>query len=170
MKLALSFLAVLLSGVLHLNAQDTGGALAALQALPPKYRDGVLKLSADNGTPNPPQWYVTALNSSQSDTIHSITITDGQITSEKLSLDLRSALQNSPLNLSIIRIGSTEAWNAAASYVQGKGKNLASVSYVLQQQGKDAAPIWSIWCYDKRGSYIGFLKILATTGTVISSE
>ncbi|MBN8709695.1 MAG: hypothetical protein BGO12_08165 [Verrucomicrobia bacterium 61-8] len=170
MKLALSFLAVLLCGVLPVVAQDSGGALAALQALPPKYRDGVLKLSADNGTPNPPQWYVTALNSGANDTIHSITITDGQITSEKLSLDLRSALQNSPLNLSAIRIGSTEAWNAAANYCTGKGKTLGSVSYVLQQQGKDAAPLWSIWCYDKGGSYIGFLKLLATTGTVISSE
>lgn len=170
MKLALSFLVVLISGVLNLSAQDSGGALAALNALPPKYRDGVLKLSADNGTPNPPQWYITALNSGASDTIHSITITDGQITSEKLSLDLRSALQNSPLNLSAIRIGSTEAWNAASSYCMGKGKKLGSVSYVLQQQGKDAAPLWSIWCYDKGDSYIGFLKLLATTGTVISSE
>jgi hypothetical protein len=170
MKSALPFLAVLISGVITLSAQDSGGALAALNALPQKYRDGVLKLSADNGTPNPPQWYITALNSDASNTIHSIIITDGQITSEKLSLDLRSAMQNSPLNLGAIRIGSTEAWNAAAGYCRGKGKTLSSVSYVLQQQGKDATPLWSIWCYDKGGSYIGFLKLLATTGTVISSD
>lgn len=170
MRYVLSFLTVLIVGTVIASAQDAGGALSALKALPPKYRDGVLKLSADNGTPNPPLWYVTALNSDAKDTIHSITITDGQITSEKLSLDLRSALQNSPINLASIRIGSTEAWNAAASYTQGKGKTLASVSYILQQQGKDAAPIWSVWCYDKRGSYIGFIKLLATTGTVISSE
>ena len=43
-----------------LQAGDHAGALASLNSLPAKYKDGVLKLSADNAAPNPETWYVVA--------------------------------------------------------------------------------------------------------------
>lgn len=154
-----------------LHATDPKGAIAALDALPLSYRDGVLKLSADNGNPNPLQWYILAKNSRRSDRIYSITIADGQIIAEKPSLDFREILNGSTaINLADISVDSTKAFDIAKQYTESAGKKLGSVSYVLEQKGQGAVPIWSIWCYDPSVRYIGYLEILATTGAVISTD
>ena len=56
------------------------------------------------------------------------------------------------------------------AYSAKKGKTLDSVSYALQQKGRDAAPVWAVWCYAADGGYIGYLELLATTGAIVSSE
>lgn len=157
------------ASVLPAQTADADGALSAISAVPERLRNGIVKLSADNGTPNPPAWYFVAKNDSGE--VFSITVTDGQVTSEKPFLDLR-ALFTAPaaINLSKLQIGSNGAWAAAQKYAAGRGKTLASVSYALEQKGRDAVPLWSVWCYAADGSYIGFLEILATTGAVVSSE
>lgn len=166
--LPLVFLA-LLTAPLTAQIPDSDGALTAIAAVPERLRNGIVKLSADNGTPNPPAWYFVAKNDAGE--VFSITVADGQVTSEKPFLDLR-ALFTAPaaINLAKLQIGSGGAWAAAQKYAAGKGKTLASVSYALEQKGRDAAPLWSIWCYTADGSYIGFLEILATTGAVVASE
>jgi len=148
---------------------DTGGAMAAIHALPARYRDNIVKLSADNGNPDPSDWYFLAKRDSGE--VYSITVSQGQVTSERISLNLGALLGNpSPINLSRLAVGSDGAWAAALKFCAKKGKPLGSVSYVLQQQGRDAAPVWSVWCYTPKGSYIGMLRVLGTTGAVISSE
>jgi len=164
-------LAVLLASAVSLFAQPAGtdGVKAAIAAVPAHLRDGIVKITADNGKPNPPTWYVLAKNAS--DEVFSVSIADGQVTEEKPSLNLRALFgQPSPINLGKLTIGSDGAWAAAQSYVAKKGKTLGSVSYALEQKGRNAAPLWSIWCYGPDGSYIGYLEILATTGAVVSSE
>lgn len=149
--------------------EDVGGAKAAIAAVPARLRDGIVKITADNGKPNPPAWYIVAKNDSGE--VYSVTVAQGQVTEEKPSLNLR-ALFTAPasINLSKIAVGSDGAWQAAQTYSAEKGKTLGSVSYALEQKGRDAAPVWSVWCYTKDGSYIGFLEVLATNGSVISSE
>ena len=145
------------------------GALAAIEAVPVYLRDGIVKITADNGTPNPPTWYITAKNGSGE--AYSVTVSQGQLVEEKPSLNLRALLTNpSTINRARLRVGSNGAWTAAEQYVLKKGKTLGSVSYVLEQKGRDAAPIWSIWCYGRDGSSIGYLQVLADTGTVINAE
>lgn len=145
------------------------GAKAALALVPATYGDGILKLSADNGTPNPPTWYILAKKTEGE--IYSITISQGQITEEKPSFNLRALLGNpTAIDLSKVTIGSNGAFEIAGGYCAKKGRKLASVSYALQQKGPDAAPVWAVWCYGGDGSYIGYLEILATTGDVVSSE
>lgn len=153
-----------------LSFAEPGGALEALEKLPPKYRDGILKISADNGTPIPPSWSIVARNAYEGGSIYNIEMSQGAIIRERVSLDLRTALSDSPMNLSKITVGSDGAWKAGEKYSASKGKTLGSVSYALQQKGRDAAPIWSVWCYDQGGSYIGLVTILATNGAVVSSE
>lgn len=161
---------LLIAGFATLHAADPGGGIAALEALPPQYRDGVLKLSADNGVPNPKTWYVVAKNSRQNGAMYQVAIAQGQIVSEKISLDLRAAIKDSSIDLSKVLVDSDGAWAAGARYCSSKGRTLGNASYALQQQGRDAAPVWSIWCYDANVKYIGLVKVLATTGAVISSE
>jgi len=161
---------ILLSSFGVAQAADPNSALTAIAALPPKYQNGILKVSADNGTPNPDTWYILAKNSSQEGAMYQVGVSQGEIVSEKISLDLRAAITDSPINMSKVRIDSDGAWAAGAKYSASKGKKLGNASYALQQQGRDAAPIWSIWCYDAKVRYIGLVKILATTGAVVSSE
>lgn len=147
----------------------TDGAKAALAVVPIKYSGGILKLSADNGTPNPPAWYILAKKGEGE--IFSLTIAQGQITQEKPSFNLRALVGNpSPIDLDKVLIGSDGAWKLAQDYSARKGRELGSVSYALQQKGPDAAPVWAVWCYGQGGGYIGYLEILATTGAVVSSE
>jgi hypothetical protein len=148
---------------------NPGGALAAMALVPPRYGDGILKVSADNGAPNPPAWYILAKKTDGE--VLSITVSQGQITEEKPSLNLRALLgKRSAINLSKVAIDSNGAWNVALGYCAKKGRNLGSVSYALQQKGPDAAPVWAVWCYGEDGGYIGYLELLATTGAIVSSE
>ncbi len=145
------------------------GVKTAIAAVPAYLRDGIVKISADNGTPNPPAWYIVAKTGNGE--VFSVTVAQGQLVEEKPSLNLR-ALFAAPaaINLARLTIGSDGAWAAAQNYSQSKGKTLGSVSYALEQKGQDAAPLWSIWAYTKDGSYIGYFQLLADTGTVINAE
>lgn len=148
---------------------DPDGVKAAIAAVPSYLRDGIVKISADNGTPNPPAWYVIAKTGNGE--VYSVTIAQGQVVEEKPSLNLR-ALFASPaaINLARLNVGSNGAWAAAEKYAQSKGKTLGNLSYVLEQKGQDAAPLWSIWCYTPDGYSIGYFQLLADTGTVINAE
>jgi hypothetical protein len=151
------------------QAGNPDGVKAAIDVVPAHLRDGIVKISADNGTPNPPAWYFIAKTGNGE--VFSVTVAQGQVVEEKPSLNLRALFaMPATINLARLTVGSNGAWAAAQNYAQSKGKTLGSVSYVLEQKGKDAAPLWSIWCYDKGGSSIGYFQLLADTGAVINAE
>lgn len=152
-----------------LPTSNEGGVKAAIDAVPMRLRNNIVKISADNGTPNPPAWYIVA--KTDNGEVYSVTVKAGQVIEEKPSLNLR-ALFTAPaaIDLTQLAVGSDGAWAAAQNYCQSKGRKLGSVSYALEQKGRNAAPLWSIWCYGGDGGYIGYLEILASNGTVISSE
>ncbi|GAB4174155.1 MAG: hypothetical protein Fur0032_13830 [Terrimicrobiaceae bacterium] len=146
-------------------------ALDAANVLPEKYRSKIIKISADNGTPNPAAWYFLCRTAHSRDGILSITVQDGSIVQQKPSLDLRAlAGEYSRINLSKVAVDSRGAFEIARRYCNSKGTPLVNASYALQQQGSDATPIWSVWCYDRDTRYIGLVRILASTGDVISAD
>jgi hypothetical protein len=150
---------------------DSNSALGALSILPPQYQGYVVKLSADNGDPDPPQWYALAYRGSPEDGLFSIAIAKGEIVQEKPSLNLGELFKSpSPIAAERITIDSPAAFDIAQQYAEANGRNLGTVSYVLQQTGADSAPVWQIWCYDRGGRYFGYLEIAATNGTVISTD
>jgi len=160
---------ILVSTSLH--AMDSKGALACLEALPEKYRNGVLKLSADNADPDPDTWYVSAQSGAADKGMRSIEIASGQIISDKPALGLREIFSSAkPLDLSKIHLDSREIFDIAQQYASANGKQIGTVSFVLNQQGSAAVPIWSVWCYGPNGTYFGELKLLATDGTLISND
>jgi hypothetical protein len=151
--------------------QDPNSALGALNTLPPQYQSYVVKLSADNGTPDPPQWYILAYRGSPEEGLFSITISNGQIVQEKPSFNVGELFKNpSPIAIERMTIDSPAAFGIAEQFAEANGRNLTSASYVLQQTGSDSAPVWKVWCYDRGGSYFGYLEIAATDGTVISTD
>lgn len=151
--------------------QDPNSALGALSVLPPRYQTYVVKLSADNGTPDPPQWYILAYRGSPDEGLFSITIANGEIVQEKPSFNVGELFKNpSPIAIERMAIDSPAAFEIAQQFAAANGKNLRSASYVLQQTGADSAPVWKVWCYDRGGSYFGYIEIAATNGTVISTD
>jgi len=149
----------------------SNSALGALSILPPQYQGYVVKLSADNGNPNPPQWYVLAYRGSPEAGLFSIAIADGEIVQEKPSLNLGELFKSpSPIAVERIAIDSPTAFEIAQELAAANGRDLDTVSYILQQTGPDSAPVWQIWCYDRGGRYFGYLEIVATSGAVISTD
>ena len=155
----------------QLAPPDSNSALMALGILPPQYQGNVVKLSADNGNPDPARWYVLAYRDIPEGGLFSITIANGEIVQEKPSLNLGELFKNpSPIAVGRMTIDSPAAFDIAQQFAEANGKNLATVSYVLQQSGADSAPVWQVWCYDRGGRYFGYLQIAATNGTVISTD
>ena len=154
-----------------LQAMDSKGGLACLEALPEKYRNGVLKLSADHATPDPDTWSVSAQAGPDDKGMRSIEVASGQIISDKPALGLREIFSSAkPLDLSKVQVDSREIFDIAQQYAGANGKQIGTVSFVLNQQGSSAVPIWSVWCYGPNGTYFGELQLLATDGTVISKD
>jgi hypothetical protein len=149
----------------------SNSALGALSVLPPEYQAYIVKLSADNGNPNPPEWYFLAYRGSPEEGLFSIAIANGEIVEEKPSFNLGELFRNpSSIAVEKIAIDSPTAFEIAKEVAAANGRNLDTVSYVLQQTGPDSAPVWRIWCYDRGGEYFGYLEIAATSGAVISTE
>jgi hypothetical protein len=145
------------------------GALAAFRALPERFRNGVVLLSADNASPQPANWYFLARNANARNALFSITVSRGQVIDERPSLDMRTMFHNpSRINFDRVRVDSGDVWSKADAFAKRKGRILGSLSLNLTQSGKNAAPVWKAWCYDPSARYFGQLHILATTGEVIS--
>jgi hypothetical protein len=149
----------------------SNSALGALSILPPDYQAFVVKLSADDGNPDPAQWYVLAYRGSPEGGLFSITIAHGELVQLKPSLNLGELFRNpNPIAVERIAIDSPDAFQIAHGLAAANGKDLGAVSYVLQQTGEEATPVWQIWCYDPTGRYFGYVAIAATDGSVISTE
>lgn len=91
---ALLLLATIFSLSTSFARESRTGAGTALQALPPQFAREVVRLSADNGRPDPMRWYVLARNRREGglfvkNPLYSITITDGQISEAKRFVDAR---------------------------------------------------------------------------------
>ena len=177
MKHALSWL---LSSIVLLSTsladEVRPGAREALQALPPHFARGVVRLSADNGRPNPIRWYVLARDRRVTglfgrNPLYSITITQGQLSEAKPFVDARQIFnQKNFINVPSVRIDSSVAFSIARNALGPAGQSMRSASYQLTQTGRAADPIWEVWGYRKGNRYLGLVKLSARTGTVIATQ
>jgi hypothetical protein len=144
------------------------GASSALEAVPPQFARGIVRLSADNGRPNPARWYVLARNS-RDVLVHSIVIVRGQAASVRPSLDARQILnRRNFINRSRVRVDSNKAFEIARTSLGGVGQRMRSASYQLTQSGPGVDPLWEVWAYGKRDRYLGVVQLSARTGSVFS--
>ena len=153
------------------HSANPDSALGALRNLPPAYRNGVVWVSADNANPDPDKWFVTARNASRGGIMMNLTIADGSIISERPTISPRALLrQITPINIGAMRVNSSDLWRKASQFAQDQGSRLGSMSLQLQQHGRDSAPVWSVWYYDRGGRYLGFFSALATNGGIVSKK
>ncbi len=168
-------LAMAISFSTALAAAPRIGAKTALQSLPSDFADQIVRLTADNGKPNPKRWYVLARNPQKPglllrDPLYSITIFGGQIAEVKRSLDARQVLRRNFVDLAKVRVDSTDAFGIAREVLGSAGPKMRSASYQLTQRRPAADPIWEIWAYGKYDRYLGFVRVSASSGAVISSR
>lgn len=171
MRIFLSILLLTFGSLSFAPAGDRDGAIAAMQALPQRFQNGILRLSADEGQPNPQIWYLVARDMSEDAPPRNFTVSAGQVTSQRVALNLRTLLNRpSPINLANVQVDSRDAWDLAQKFSSDQGRRLGSVSYLLQQEGRNAVPIWTVWCYAPDGRYIGVVSFLATNGAIVSDR
>lgn len=154
----------------RLQAMDSKGAIACSNALPEKYRAGVLKLSADDANANPDTWDVSAQAGRDDKGMRSIEGACSQIVANKSTLGSRETFSSSkPLNLSKIQVDLRRISDTAQNHTRANAKQIGTVSFVMNQQVGPAVPLWSVWCYGLDGTYYSEMKFLATDGTITSS-
>jgi hypothetical protein len=167
----LLFIPLLLLAVAQEASSQQGGAVAAMQALPVRYNNGILLVQGKGGTTHPEQWTIIARDLDNEGDITTLTIAGGQVVSEAPSLNLGQMFRQSGyINPPSIQFDSGSAFHTAENYAEANGKILASVNYSLVQKGEDVSPIWTLDCFDAAGKSLGHLQISATKGDVISHK
>jgi len=151
-------------------APTKGEAVAAMLAIPPKFADGILEVTGQNGSPNPAQWIIQAWNTEDPGTVHKLTVVDDQFVSDVLSVNIYEA-ERKEINVPMagVQLDSGGAYRIAQAYASANGKTLGHVNYSLVVHAKSTPPVWTLECLDAKGSRIGKLEILATSGTVRAS-
>ncbi len=150
---------------------DPLGAIAALAKLTPGLARDVVKVSGDNGNPNPGSWYIQTRDRNDANRQIRVIVTNGRIEEQKPRMDFRQAIAPSTaIDISEVRIDSGAVFEIARKYAEANGRQLGMVSYVLAQESRGASPIWSAWCYDPDENYFGMIRILAANGGILLTE
>lgn len=146
------------------------GAVAAMMAIDPKYTEGVVVVTARGGTPEPKEWLVVARDTDDLGTLHKITVANGNVVSDSLSLNTyESFRQDVNINPEQVQVDSDAAFLIAQPIAAANGQIIGKADYALTVRGKDAAPIWTINCFGMNGFFIGKVVLLATDGTVLET-
>ncbi len=145
-------------------------AVAAMLAIDPKYTQGIVIVTGQGGTPEPKKWVISARDSDDLGTLHRITVADGQVISDVQSMNTFEALrQDVSIDPTQVQVDSGDAFLIAQPIAAANSKIIGRVDYALTIRGTDAAPIWTLNCFDLNGGFLGKVILLATTGTVLST-
>lgn len=151
------------------EAPPPNWALGAMLAIDPKYTEGIVLVTGRNGNPEPSQWVVVARDTDDLGTLHKITVADGQVIADVQSMNAFEAFrQDVNIAPSQVQVDSGDAFLIAQPIAAANQKIIGHVDYALTTRGKDAAPIWTLNCFDLNGGFLGKVILLATTGAVLS--
>lgn len=146
------------------------GAVAAMRAIDPKYTGGIVVVTASGGTPQPRQWTIIARDTDDLGVLHKITVADGQVIADAQSLNAyESFRQDVNIDPEQVQVDSGDAVSLAEPIAAANQKIIGHVDYALTIRGKDAAPIWTLNCFDINGVYFGKVILLANTGAVLET-
>lgn len=173
MRIALTLLLLFVIPTLPAAAQSRteNSLLNAISVVGPEFRETITKVSADEADPNPGTWYLFALKGSTTGAVYSLEVSGGELTRARPSFNLKQLFARpTPLNLEKLVVDSPEAFEIARDFSAKNGRQLGNVSFILTQEGKAAAPVWQIWCYDLRGDYFAYLEVSAFSGEILASQ
>lgn len=146
------------------------GAVAAMLAVDPKYLEGIVLVDGRGGNPQPREWVVVARDTNDLGTLHKITVADGQVIADVLSMNAYESFRQSVnINTQQVQVDSGQAFFIAQPIAAANQKIIGHVDYALTIRGKDATPIWTLNCFDIDGGFLGKVVLLATTGAVLET-
>ena len=150
------------------QAPPPNSAVAAMMAIDPKYTEGIVLVTGRGGHPEPAQWVVVARDTDDLGTLHKITVADGQVIADVQSMNAFEAFrQDVNIDITQVQVDSGDAFMIAEPIAAANQKIIGHVDYALTTRGKDAAPIWTLNCFDINGSFLGKVILLSTTGNVL---
>ena len=153
------------------GAGHAQSAKRAAYSLPDKYREGIIKIAGEASGRDPEEWAFVCRANHSSEGIVEINVKNGKISRQQASPGWRVPLgSNAPIALERVLVDSRGAHEIARRYVADKGLQLGSTKLTLEQADPTSDPVWSVWCFNGEGSYIGLMKLLAPTGDVIFFE
>lgn len=160
---------VLLAQGVALSGQS---AFQASLAMPDRFRENIVRVSAENANPDPLDWLFVCRAKHSAEGILSVRVKNGRVVEQRESPELRVEIANdAPIELSSVVVGSRGAWEIARRYVgQTKDAELGRAKLQLDQSEGGGPAVWSVWCFDSVGGYLGLLKLLASTGDVVFWE
>jgi len=151
---------------------DPQGAIAAMKAMPFKFKNGILEVSGKGGNPQPQEWTIIARDVDNMGTITLLTVAGGQVINQRPSANPGQMFRESGfLMVPEITIDNGVIFQTAQKFVQeNSGSALASVDYTLTRPASDLAPVWKLVCRDARGKVIGRLTLSALNGSIMTQS
>lgn len=155
----------------HSNNSETVGTRSTdcLSALPEKFRNGVIDMTSDNGSPDPQTWYVTAKSPNEGGGLRYLEIRQGRIASNSgFSFISNMFWSHKPMALPKNTIDSRKVYEIAKRHAASNGYSVSQASFLLKNQGKSPEPVWTAWCYGSGDTYLGSVQVRASDGSILS--
>jgi hypothetical protein len=149
----------------------TNTAMNAIRQLPRGEYKRIVRIEAREGKPAPERWYIIVHDPKDENGVHEYVIAGGEVVaSRSLSQFVESVKADDIVKESMIKIDSDKVGALASEYALANNVSVATMSYSLLKDGADAAPLWSVACFDESGKQIGTVVVSAGKGNVISHE
>jgi len=141
-----------------------------LSILPENFRDSVVDMASDYGSPDPQNWFVTIKSSTGSFGLRYLQIRHGRVVSnDPFSFFSNIFYSHYPLEMNNVKIDSRSAYEIAKNRAAARGFEISQATFLLRSKGKLREPVWLLWCwYDN--TCLGAIEVHARNGEILSAK
>jgi hypothetical protein len=138
--------------------------------LPENFRDSVVDMASDYGSPDPQNWFVTIKSSTGSFGLRYLQIRHGRVVSnDPFSFFSNIFYSHYPLEMHNVKIDSRSAYEIAKNRAAARGFEISQATFLLRSKGKLREPVWLLWCwYDN--TCLGAIEVHARNGEILSAK
>ena len=146
-------------------------AINAIRQLPRGEYKRIVRIEARDGKPAPERWHIIVHDPKDENGVHEYVVAGGEVVaSRSLSQFVESVKADDIVKESLIKIDSDKVGALATEFALANNLNIVTMNYSLVKDGADAAPLWSVACFDEGGKQLGTVVVSAGKGNVISHE
>ena len=152
-------------------AGNAGSAISAMQTVsdqPVAQSAAFIELRGERGDPLPAEWAILLADPSARGGVREMTISNGQITSERTPLAGYSGVVSRPaLDRSKVAVDAASVFDTAQREAVRSQLGFHWLDYTLATNPQTFQPEWTVRLYDSSGSLAGTLRIAANNGEVL---
>jgi len=151
------------------NGGAFSGSRECLSALPDQYKNGVIDMTSDNGSPDPKIWFLTIKSLDNAFGLRYLEFENGQFVKDTgISIFANIFWSHTPMVLNENIIDSRMVYELAKKTASSRGYTISSALFQLKKYGKSCEPAWTAWCYGLNDKYLGLIEVRAIDGSIIS--